>query len=56
MIEQLGHSIPKVAAGGVIMVEVSKRIQAPSGPGLRETVSRPLQILTPNPSKEVAPI
>lgn len=56
MIEQLGHSIPKVAAGGVIMVEVSKRIQALSGPGLRETVSRPLQILTPNPSKEVAPI
>ncbi|MFY0682260.1 MAG: methyltransferase domain-containing protein [Thalassovita sp.] len=54
--ERMGHRFSMVVAGGVIMIEVSKRVHAPSGPGLRETVSRPLQILTPNPSKEVKPI
>ncbi|CUH69289.1 MAG: methyltransferase domain-containing protein [Pseudomonadota bacterium] len=56
MLEQLGHSVSMIAAGGVIMVEVSKRTPAPMGPGLKEAVSRPLRILTPNPSKEVKPI
>lgn len=56
LVERLGHSMSMVAAGGVIMVEVSKRVQAPTGPGLRAAVTRPLQILTANPAKEVKPI
>lgn len=56
MAERLGQSVSMVAAGGVIMVEATKRVQAVSGPGLKEAVSRPLRILTPNPSKEVKPI
>jgi hypothetical protein len=36
-------------AGGVLIVEASKRVQAPSGPGLRETVRKPLEVLRPKP-------
>jgi len=56
MFEKVGQAVSVVGAGGVIMVEATKRTPAPMGPGLKEAVSRPLRILTPNPSKEVKPI
>ncbi|CUH64452.1 hypothetical protein TG4357_01287 [Thalassovita gelatinovora] len=56
MLEQMGHSLSMVVSGGVIMVEVSKRVQAPSGPGLREAVRKPLSILSPTPAKKPKPV
>ncbi len=49
MWESLGGRLSVVVAGGVLIVEASKRVQAPSGPGLRETVRKPLEVLRPNP-------
>jgi len=49
MWETVGSKIPVVAAGGVLMVLASKRVQAPTGPGLRETVRKPLGVLRPKP-------
>jgi hypothetical protein len=51
--ESTGRALTPVVAGGVLIVEASKRIHAPSG-GLKETVRKPLEILAPKP--EVAPI
>jgi len=52
--ERIGTALPLVAAGGVMMIEASKRVQAPSGPGLSERVRRPLKILAPKP--EISPV
>ncbi|QGX97382.1 methyltransferase domain-containing protein [Roseovarius faecimaris] len=49
MWESLGGKLSVVAAGGVLLVEASKRVQAPTGPGLRETVRKPLDVLRPKP-------
>lgn len=49
MWERLGGKISVVLAGGVLMVEATKRVQAPQGPGLRETVRKPLEVLRPKP-------
>lgn len=49
MWESLGGRMSVVAAGGVLMVEATKRVQAPAGPGLRETVRKPLEVLRPKP-------
>ncbi|WP_371226034.1 methyltransferase domain-containing protein [Roseovarius sp. 2305UL8-3] len=49
MWESLGGRLSVVVAGGVLIVEASKRVQAPSGPGLRETVRKPLEVLRPKP-------
>jgi len=49
MWEKLGGRLSPVAAGGVLMVLASKRVHAPSGPGLRETVRKPLEVLKPKP-------
>ena len=49
MWEGLGGKLSVVAAGGVLIVQASKRVQAPSGPGLRETVRKPLEVLKPKP-------
>jgi len=54
MWERLGARISVLAAGGVLMVEATKRVQAPSGPGLREKVRRPLGVLAPKP--EATPV
>ena len=56
MWERLGGQLSVVAAGGVLMVEATKRVQAPSGPGLRETVRKPLEVLRPKPRPEAEPI
>jgi SAM-dependent methyltransferase len=49
MWERMGARISVLAAGGVLMVEATKRVQAPRGPGLREAVRRPLGVLVPKP-------
>ena len=43
--ERTGNKLPLLVAGGVLMVEVSKQMAAPVGPGLREAVKRPLRAL-----------
>ncbi len=49
MWERMGARFSMIAAGGVLMVEATKRVQTSSGPGLRETVRRPLGALVPQP-------
>lgn len=49
--EKLGTGIPFMA-GGVLMVEASKRVHAPSGPGVRLRVPNPLEVLAPKPKPE----
>ena len=46
--ERSGRMVPMVAAGGVLMVEATKRVPAPTG-GLGERVRKPISILTPKP-------
>lgn len=45
LLERVGHNVPYVAAGGVLMVEVSKHMAAPTRTGLTEVVKRPLRAL-----------
>lgn len=52
--EGLGKTISPVMAGGVLLVEASKRVQAPTGPGLAERTKQPLGVFAPGP--EVAPV
>jgi SAM-dependent methyltransferase len=49
MWERMGGKVSMIAAGGVLIVQASKRVHAPSGPGLRETVRKPLEVLKPKP-------
>lgn len=51
--EGFGKTVSPVMAGGVLIVEASKRVHAPSGPGMRSRVAKPLGVLAPTP--EVAP-
>lgn len=59
-LERVGHNIPVIAAGGVLIVEVSKQMAAPKRPGLTEAVRRPLKALEgiakPKPKPETAPM
>lgn len=48
--ENAGRSIPFIAAGGVLMVEASKRIPAPTG-GHGARVRKPISILSPKPAQ-----
>ena len=43
--EGMGLRLSMVRAGGVLMVEATKRVHAAPGPGLREAVRRPLNVL-----------
>lgn len=45
VLETVGAKVPFFAAGGVLMVEVSKQVAAPTRPGLPEAVRRPLRVL-----------
>lgn len=45
LLENVGHRIPVIAAGGVLIVEVSKQMAAPRRPGLTEAVRKPLRAL-----------
>ncbi len=44
-LERTGRRIPRIYAGGVLIVEVTKRVHAPTRPGLTEAVRRPLEVL-----------
>ncbi|GAA5065425.1 class I SAM-dependent methyltransferase [Roseibacterium beibuensis] len=52
MVERMGGQLSSYRAGGVILLEASKRVPAPLGPGLAERVRRPLRVLegTPQPA------
>jgi SAM-dependent methyltransferase len=54
--ETLGVKMSVVLSGGVLLVEATKRVHASSGPGLRETVRKPLEVLKPKPKPEAKPI
>lgn len=45
--ESLGRGTPFLAAGGVVIVEVSKQIPAPTRPGLGERVKKPSFVIQP---------
>ncbi|SFL38004.1 class I SAM-dependent methyltransferase [Shimia haliotis] len=49
MFEGLGKTISPVMAGGVLLVEASKRVHAPTGPGVREGAAKPLGVFAPAP-------
>jgi SAM-dependent methyltransferase len=44
-LERAGQGLPVLAAGGVLIVEVSKQMAASTGPGIRIKVRRPLRVL-----------
>lgn len=45
--EKAGRKMPLVAAGGVVMVEVTKQIPAPKRPGLSQKVRKPSLVIRP---------
>ena len=59
-LERVGHNIPVIAAGGVLIIEVSKQMATPTRPGLTEAVRKPLRALEgmakPKPKPETARI
>lgn len=54
--ERTGSRISSYFAGGVLIVEASKRIHAPKRPGLPEAVRRPLRVLDGIVKPEAKPI
>lgn len=54
MFERLGTHVPSALAGGVFMVEVSKRVQPPGGKIIRRKAPNPLEVLSPKP--ETSPV
>ncbi|MGB8623037.1 MAG: methyltransferase domain-containing protein [Paracoccaceae bacterium] len=54
MLEKAGRRVSAYYAGGALMVEASKRVYRPAGPGVGEAVRRPLKVLDglPKPSAE----
>ncbi len=54
--EQTGRRITSHFAGGVLIVEASKRVPAPTRPGLTEAVRRPLRVLEGMTKPEAKPI
>ena len=45
ILEKAGRRLPVFAAGGILMVEVTKQVPQPTRPGLGEAVRRPLRVL-----------
>ncbi|WP_212524155.1 methyltransferase domain-containing protein [Actibacterium sp. MT2.3-13A] len=56
VLERAGRRVSSYYAGGVIMVEASKRVYRPAGPGLEEVVRRPLRVLEGVPGSTVEPV
>ena len=56
MWEHLGGSLSMIAAGGVLIVEASKRVHAPREPGLKVKVRKPLEALQPAAPAQAKPI
>jgi len=54
--ENAGRKISSHFVGGVVMVEVSKRVHAPTQPGLPEAVRRPLRVLEGMKKPEAKPV
>lgn len=55
--ESLGGRLSFIAAGGILIVHASKRIQATSGgKGIRDKVRAPLGVLAPKPKPEIKPV
>jgi SAM-dependent methyltransferase len=50
LVERLGATMSSYYAGGVILLEVSKRVYAPTRPGLAERVRQPLKVLEGAPA------
>lgn len=56
MMEKAGRRVSAYYAGGVIMVEATKRVYRPAGSGLEEVVSRPLRVLDALPGSTAEPV
>ncbi len=54
--ERSGRRISSHFAGGVLIVEATKRVQAPTKPGLPEAVKRPLRVLDGLTQPEAKPV
>ncbi|WP_226779681.1 class I SAM-dependent methyltransferase [Oceaniglobus trochenteri] len=54
--EGFGQRVSGHYAGGVLMVEVSKQVAVPHGPGLRDSVRRPLKVLEGLPVPGAKPV
>ncbi|GAA6181400.1 MULTISPECIES: class I SAM-dependent methyltransferase [unclassified Shimia] len=53
LLEGFGKTVSPVLAGGVLIVEASKRVHAAKGPGVHARIAKPLRVLSPSP--EVTP-
>lgn len=54
--ESAGQKVSSALAGGVLLVEVSKQVQAPRRPGLHAAIRRPLKALDVLPSPQAEPV
>lgn len=52
--ERVGAQVPMLFPAGVLMLEVSKRVHAPTGPGSRIKLPSPLEVLAPKPATSPA--
>ena len=58
MWERMGGKLSLVVAGGVLIVEATKRVQAPTnrGSAIRDTVRKPLEALAPKGKPSAKPV
>lgn len=49
LLEKIGTRVSAVFPAGVLVLEATKRVSAPSGPGVRIRVPNPLEVLAPKP-------
>lgn len=56
MWERVGRRVPSRYAGGVLIVEATKQLAAPTKPGLPEAVRRPLRVLDGLTQPEAKPV
>jgi len=58
MWEKMGGKLSIVVAGGVLIVEASKRVQAPTprGTSIRATLRKPLAVLQPKAKPSAKPV
>jgi len=54
-LERIGQATPISIAGGVLLVEASKRVHAPTRPGLPDAVRTPLRVLEGMTNPEAKP-
>jgi SAM-dependent methyltransferase len=56
MWEGLGRKVSSGIAGGVLIIEATKQVEAPRRPGLPERVKKPLRVLDPVPQPGTSPV